>query len=173
MLHRARTTSPRKVVAPIVLLLVGLVLISPVGIRSAPPVAPAAAQISWQQGTPTTGEPSRTESVAGLMRLQRIADRSGAPPVHQKPETEADFLMERSPITYVDNVRTPLLVIQGATDPRVVKGESDQLVDKLKSLGREVEYIVFDDEGHGFTKRTNELKAYGLAAEWLEQHLRA
>ena len=64
-------------------------------------------------------------------------------------------------------------VIQGATDPRVVKGESDQLVDKLKSLGREVEYIVFDDEGHGFTKRTNELKAYGLAADWLEQHLRA
>ena len=89
------------------------------------------------------------------------------------PETEVDFLMERSPITYVDNVRTPLLVIQGATDPRVVKGESDQLVDKLKSLGREVEYVVFDDEGHGFTKRTNELKAYGLAAEWLEQHLRA
>jgi dipeptidyl aminopeptidase/acylaminoacyl peptidase len=87
------------------------------------------------------------------------------------PETEADFLMERSPITYVDNVQTPLLVIQGATDPRVVKGESDQLVDKLKSLGRDVEYVVFDDEGHGFTKRANELKAYGLAAEWLEKHL--
>jgi dipeptidyl aminopeptidase/acylaminoacyl peptidase len=87
------------------------------------------------------------------------------------PETEADFLMERSPITYVENVQTPLLVIQGATDPRVVKGESDQLVEKLKSLGRDVEYVVFDDEGHGFTKRTNELKAYGLAAEWLEQHL--
>jgi dipeptidyl aminopeptidase/acylaminoacyl peptidase len=87
------------------------------------------------------------------------------------PETEADFLMERSPITYVDNVQTPLLVIQGATDPRVVKGESDQLVDKLKSLGRDVEYVVFDDEGHGFTKRANELKAYGLAAGWLEQHL--
>lgn len=89
------------------------------------------------------------------------------------PETEADFLMERSPITYVDNVRAPLLVIQGATDPRVVKGESDQLVDKLESLGREVEYVVFDDEGHGFTKRTNELKAYGLAAAWLERHLMA
>ncbi|MFL5918822.1 MAG: S9 family peptidase [Gaiellaceae bacterium] len=87
------------------------------------------------------------------------------------PETEADFLMERSPITYVENVKTPLLVIQGATDPRVVKGESDQMVDKLKELGREVEYVVFDDEGHGFTKRTNELKAYGLAAEWLERHL--
>jgi dipeptidyl aminopeptidase/acylaminoacyl peptidase len=89
------------------------------------------------------------------------------------PETEADFLMERSPITYVDNVQTPLLVIQGATDPRVVKGESDQLVDKLKSLGRDVEYVVFDDEGHGFTKRPNELKAYGLAAAWLEKYLLA
>ena len=87
------------------------------------------------------------------------------------PETEAEFLTERSPITYVENVQTPLLVIQGATDPRVVKGESDQLVDKLKSLERDVEYVVFDDEGHGFTKRANELKAYGLAAEWLERHL--
>jgi dipeptidyl aminopeptidase/acylaminoacyl peptidase len=87
------------------------------------------------------------------------------------PETEADFLMERSPITYVQDVQTPLLVIQGATDPRVVKGESDQMVEKLQSLGRDVEYVVFDDEGHGFTKRPNELKAYRLAAEWLERHL--
>jgi dipeptidyl aminopeptidase/acylaminoacyl peptidase len=89
------------------------------------------------------------------------------------PEMEADFLMERSPITYVENVQTPLLVIQGATDPRVVKGESDQLVEKLESLGREVEYVVFDDEGHGFTKRPNEVKAYSLAARWLEKHLLA
>jgi dipeptidyl aminopeptidase/acylaminoacyl peptidase len=87
------------------------------------------------------------------------------------PETEADFLLERSPITYVENVKTPLLVIQGATDPRVVKSESDQMVEKLRSLDREVEYVVFDDEGHGFTKRPNELKAYRLAAEWLERHL--
>jgi dipeptidyl aminopeptidase/acylaminoacyl peptidase len=89
------------------------------------------------------------------------------------PDTEADLLMERSPITYVENVKTPLLVIQGATDPRVVKGESDQMVERLRSLGREVEYVVFDDEGHGFTKRPNELKAYRLAAEWLERHLLA
>ncbi|MFL5981302.1 MAG: S9 family peptidase, partial [Gaiellaceae bacterium] len=89
------------------------------------------------------------------------------------PETEADFLMERSPITYVENVKAPLLVIQGATDPRVVQGESDQLVEELRGLGRDVEYVVFDDEGHGFTKRPNELKAYRLAAEWLERHLLA
>jgi len=68
-------------------------------------------------------------------------------------------------------VRAPLLVIQGAKDPRVVKPESDQLVEKLRELGRTVEYVVLEDEGHGFTKRQNELKAYGLAAGWLERHL--
>ena len=87
------------------------------------------------------------------------------------PETEADFLMERSPITYVENVKAPLLVMQGAKDPRVVKSESDQMVEKLRSLGRTVEYVVFEDEGHGFTKRENEVRAYRLAAEWLERYL--
>ena len=86
-------------------------------------------------------------------------------------ETEVDFLMERSPITYVENVKAPLLVIQGATDPRVVKAESDQMVEKLRSLGREVEYFVFDDEGHGFTRRTNQIRAFRLSADWLERHL--
>ena len=87
------------------------------------------------------------------------------------PEEDAELLLERSPLTYIENVKTPLLVIQGATDPRVVKGESDQLVDKLRELGREVEYVVFDDEGHGFTKRQNEVKAMSLAAGWLERYL--
>jgi dipeptidyl aminopeptidase/acylaminoacyl peptidase len=89
------------------------------------------------------------------------------------PEEDADLLRERSPLTYIENEKAPLLVIQGAKDPRVVKPESDQLVEKLRSLGRTVEYVVFDDEGHGFTKRQNELKAYRLSAEWLEQHLSA
>ncbi|QSB16396.1 S9 family peptidase [Natronosporangium hydrolyticum] len=87
------------------------------------------------------------------------------------PETEADFLMERSPISYVDNVRTPLLVIQGAQDPRVVKGESDQMVARLQELGREVEYVVFDDEGHGFTRRSNEVRAMRLTADWFTDRL--
>ena len=87
------------------------------------------------------------------------------------PDEDADLLRERSPLTYIENMRTPLLVIQGAKDPRVVKSESDQLVEKLQSLGREVEYVVFEDEGHGFTKRQNEVKALTLAADWLEQHL--
>ena len=70
-------------------------------------------------------------------------------------------------------MKAPLLVIQGATDPRVVKAESDQMVEKLRSLGREVEYVVFDDEGHGFTRRANQIRAYRLSADWLEKHLLA
>jgi dipeptidyl aminopeptidase/acylaminoacyl peptidase len=87
------------------------------------------------------------------------------------PDEDADLLRERSPITYVENEKAPLLVIQGAKDPRVVKGESDQLVDKLRSLGRTVEYIVFDDEGHGFTKRKNELTTMRASADWLTKYL--
>ena len=62
-------------------------------------------------------------------------------------------------------------MIQGANDPRVVKGESDQIVERLRELGRTVEYIVFEDEGHGFTKTSNQLAAMKLSAEWLERHL--
>jgi dipeptidyl aminopeptidase/acylaminoacyl peptidase len=87
------------------------------------------------------------------------------------PETEADFLMERSPITYVDQIRAPLFVIQGANDPRVVKGESDQIVERLRERGVEVRYDVYEDEGHGFTRRANELKALGDAASFFEKHL--
>src|SRR5665213_155432 len=87
------------------------------------------------------------------------------------PDTEADFLRERSPITYVDQVRAALLVIQGAKDPRVVKAESDQMVDRLRELGRDVEYEVFEDEGHGFTRYTNEIRGYRLTCDWLETHL--
>src|SRR6266540_1794734 len=87
------------------------------------------------------------------------------------PDEDEELLRERSPITYIENVQAPLLVIQGATDPRVVKGESDQIVEKLRSLGRTVEYQVFEDEGHGFTKRQNELEAMRLSADWLERHL--
>lgn len=89
------------------------------------------------------------------------------------PETEEELLRERSPITYVDRVRAALLVIQGATDPRVVKAESDQMVERLRELGREVEYVVFDDEGHGFTRYANEVRAFRLTCEWLERHLLA
>jgi dipeptidyl aminopeptidase/acylaminoacyl peptidase len=87
------------------------------------------------------------------------------------PETEEEFLMERSPITYVDQIKAPLYVIQGANDPRVVKPESDQIVERLRERGVEVRYDVYEDEGHGFTKRENELKAFRDMASFLEQYL--
>lgn len=87
------------------------------------------------------------------------------------PETEADFLMSRSPVTYVDQITTPLFVIQGANDPRVVKPESDQIVERLHERGVDVRYDVYDDEGHGFTKRENELRAFRDIAGFLEAHL--
>lgn len=87
------------------------------------------------------------------------------------PEADREMLMEQSPINALENIDCPLLVIQGALDPRVVKAESDQVVEKLTQMGREVDYLVFDDEGHGFLKLDNELKAYSKAAEFLERHL--
>jgi Tol biopolymer transport system component/dienelactone hydrolase len=89
------------------------------------------------------------------------------------PEKEEDFLKQRSPITYVDfiNPTTSLLVIQGANDPRVVKNESDQIVEKLKSKNFDVEYMVFEDEGHGFTKYSNLVRALKKSAEFLVEKL--
>lgn len=87
------------------------------------------------------------------------------------PETEADFLMSRSPITYVDQVKTPMLIIQGAKDPRVVKAESDQFVERLRQRGVEVQYEVYEDEGHGFTKQTNRLRYVRQVATFLEEKL--
>lgn len=87
------------------------------------------------------------------------------------PYTEVDFMMSRSPITYVDQIKTPLFVIQGANDPRVVKPESDQIVERLRERGVKVRYDVYEDEGHGFTKRSNALKAIGDSAAFFVEHL--
>ena len=86
-------------------------------------------------------------------------------------DTEEAFLLERSPITYVDDIVAPLFVIQGANDPRVVKAESDQIVDRLRGRGVDVRYDVYDDEGHGFIRRDNETKALSDTADFLIQHL--
>ncbi|WP_442930443.1 S9 family peptidase [Mycobacterium sp. NBC_00419] len=86
------------------------------------------------------------------------------------PAQEADMLA-RSPITRVDQIRTPLLVIQGANDSRVVKAESDNMVDALRERGVEVEYLVKDDEGHGFVNPDNQIDMYHAVERFLAQHL--
>ena len=85
------------------------------------------------------------------------------------PVKEEIFLRERSPITFVDDINplTSLLVIQGANDPRVVKSESDQIVERIREKGMDVEYMIFEDEGHGFTKYNNQIKALKKSAEFL------
>ncbi|MDF0681169.1 MAG: prolyl oligopeptidase family serine peptidase [Candidatus Nitrosocosmicus sp.] len=89
------------------------------------------------------------------------------------PVKERIFLSERSPITFADNINplTSLLVIQGANDPRVVKSESDQIVERIREKGMDVEYMIFEDEGHGFTKYNNQIKALKKSAEFLLEKL--
>jgi dipeptidyl aminopeptidase/acylaminoacyl peptidase len=88
-------------------------------------------------------------------------------------EADADFLTSRSPVTYAEQIRAPLFVLQGANDRRVPRHEADQIVDRLRSRGVEVRYDVYAEEGHGFSKRDNDLKAYADAAEFLLVHLRS
>lgn len=86
-------------------------------------------------------------------------------------ETDRAKLVERSPITHIDNVRCPMLVLQGANDPRVPKSESDQVVERLRARGQRVEYVVFPDEGHGFTKSANRQAAYERIVDFLTREL--
>ena len=87
------------------------------------------------------------------------------------PETEKELLTERSPINFVDNIKCPILIIQGANDPRVVQKESDQIVEKLKSQNKTVEYMVLDDEGHGFSKVSNQIKVFENICGFLNKYL--
>jgi dipeptidyl aminopeptidase/acylaminoacyl peptidase len=86
-------------------------------------------------------------------------------------ENDRDFLEEISPINNVDRIRAPLLVIHGANDPRVPIGETEQMVAQLRALGRTVEFLRLDDEGHQIAKLKNKLVAYPMAAEFLKRHL--
>ncbi|HYP19000.1 MAG TPA: prolyl oligopeptidase family serine peptidase, partial [Chloroflexia bacterium] len=87
------------------------------------------------------------------------------------PVEDYDFLAERSPINYTDNIRAPLLVIQGANDPRVKRAESDQIVERLQQAGKTVEYMLLEDEGHGAAKTANDHRIYKACVEWFEKHL--
>lgn len=87
------------------------------------------------------------------------------------PETEADFLISRSPLFKVDEITIPMLVAQGANDPRVKQAESEQIVHAMEVKGLEVNYILFEDEGHGFARPENRLRFYGEAEAFFANHL--
>ena len=89
------------------------------------------------------------------------------------PETDGEFLVERSPRTYVSDIACPLLVIQGQNDPRVVERESRDLVEELQSQGKTVDYLVFEDEGHDVLKLENRVRCYETIVGFFSQHLGA
>ena len=81
-------------------------------------------------------------------------------------------LYEISPVFHSEKVKNPVMVLQGANDPRVLKIESDEIVAGIEANGITVEYVVFDDEGHGFRKKENEIEAYGKVLSFLETYLK-
>ncbi|NJN64697.1 MAG: S9 family peptidase [Acidobacteria bacterium] len=84
---------------------------------------------------------------------------------------EMEFIHARSPLFHVERVRCPMLVAQGANDPRVKKAESDQFVAAMRAKGLAVDYVVYDDEGHGFARPENRLDFYRRAEAFLAEHL--
>jgi len=87
------------------------------------------------------------------------------------PETDADFLWSRSPLSRAHDIRIPLLIAQGANDPRVKQAESEQIVAALTEAGIDHEYMLFPDEGHGFAKPENRIKFYTVAERFLAKYL--
>jgi dipeptidyl aminopeptidase/acylaminoacyl peptidase len=88
------------------------------------------------------------------------------------PAKEKDRLRAISPLFHAEKIKKPLLVVQGKNDPRVLKVESDEIVAAVKKNGVSVEYLVFDDEGHGFSKRKNRVAAQEAFLRFLREHLR-
>jgi dipeptidyl aminopeptidase/acylaminoacyl peptidase len=88
------------------------------------------------------------------------------------PATDGERHRAISPLFHAKNIKKPLLVIQGANDPRVLKVESDELVAGVKAGGTPVEYVVFPDEGHGFLKRDNRITASDAYVDFLDKYLK-
>jgi dipeptidyl aminopeptidase/acylaminoacyl peptidase len=86
-------------------------------------------------------------------------------------DTEEEFLKQRSPLYLADQITKPLLIGQGANDPRVKQAESDQIVAAMRAAKKEVKYVVYPDEGHGFARPENRLHFFAVAEEFLAKHL--
>ena len=96
-----------------------------------------------------------------------MARRIGDP----RTEEGRKLLAERSPIHYVERIKRPLLIAQGANDPRVKKAESDQIVEAMKRKNLRVTYVLYPDEGHGFARPQNRLSFYAVTEGFLSSCL--
>jgi dipeptidyl aminopeptidase/acylaminoacyl peptidase len=88
------------------------------------------------------------------------------------PATDGERHRSISPLFHAKNIRAPLLVVQGANDPRVLQVESDEIIAAVRENGVAVEYVLFPDEGHGFTKRANKIKASNAYVSFLDKYLK-
>jgi dipeptidyl aminopeptidase/acylaminoacyl peptidase len=87
------------------------------------------------------------------------------------PVEDEEFLRATSPVFHGDKITRPLMILQGANDPRVLQRESDDMVAAIKAQGGTVDYLVFEDEGHGFRKSANRVKGFNAILEFLDTHL--
>jgi dipeptidyl aminopeptidase/acylaminoacyl peptidase len=87
------------------------------------------------------------------------------------PAEDAERLRRISPLFHADQIVKPMIVRQGANDTRVLQVESDEIVQAIRANGLPVEYVLFDDEGHGFRNRDNEIEGYRAIREFLDQYL--
>lgn len=87
------------------------------------------------------------------------------------PVKDKEFLIATSPLFHAKEIRAPLMVIQGANDPRVIKPESDDIVEAVRKNNVPVEYVVFPDEGHGFSKKKNQMESSKRILEFLDKYL--
>ena len=123
-------------------------------------------------GRPTAAE--LVEAVREFLENDVFPEAEGRVQFHTRvgnPETEEEFLWSRSPLSKVDQIKIPMLIAQGANDPRVKQAESEQIVEVMKEKGIAHEYMLFPDEGHGFAKPENRMKFYGEADRFLAKHL--
>jgi dipeptidyl aminopeptidase/acylaminoacyl peptidase len=88
------------------------------------------------------------------------------------PERDKERLTATSPALQADRIKTPLFIAQGARDPRVNKAESDQVVEALKKRGVDVQYLVKDNEGHGFQNEENRFEFYSAMEAFFAKHLK-
>ena len=88
------------------------------------------------------------------------------------PATQEEYLRKISPLFHAKNIVKPMIVLQGANDPRVLQVESDEMVAGVRANGVPVEYVVFPDEGHGFRKKENQISGYEKVLAFLDEHLK-
>jgi len=87
------------------------------------------------------------------------------------PYKDSVMLYNKSPLFHADKITKPFIVLQGTNDPRVLKVESDEIVEAARANGVPVEYVVFEDEGHGFVKKENNIESYKRVREFLDKYL--